>query len=121
MLDPVFVRDHLEDVRKSLLSRGLDAGAELDQLATIEAHRKRLIPQVEGLKREQNTAGDEVARNKRQGLDASHIFEANKQRGQQQLEGSRDAQLSARLSSPRQIPGHEASQPATPKPSFSTE
>jgi seryl-tRNA synthetase len=100
MLDPVFVRDHLDDVRKSLLSRGLDAGAELDQLATIEAHRKRLIPQVEGLKREQNTAGDEVARNKRQGLDASHIFEANKQRGQRikqmevELEGVERRRLS---------------------------
>ena len=57
--------------------------AELEQLATLEAHRRRLIPQVEGLKREQNTAGDEVARAKRQGHDASHIFEANKQRGQQ--------------------------------------
>ena len=100
MLDPVFVRDHLEDVRKSLLSRGLDAGAELDQLATIEAHRKRLIPQVEGLKREQNTAGDEVARTKRQGLDASHIFEANKQRGQRikQMEVELDGVERRRLS-----------------------
>jgi seryl-tRNA synthetase len=82
MLDPVFVRDHLDDVRSRLLSRGLDASAELEELASVEAHRKRLIPQVEGLKREQNTAGDEVARAKRQGQDASHIFEANKQRGQ---------------------------------------
>ena len=82
MLDPVFVRDHLDDVRQGLHSRGLDASAELEQLATLESHRRRLIPQVEGLKREQNTAGDEVARAKRQGLDASHIFEANKQRGQ---------------------------------------
>jgi seryl-tRNA synthetase len=100
MLDPVFVRDHLDDVRQSLRSRGLDAGAELDQLATIEAHRKRLIPQVEGLKREQNTAGDEVARNKRQGLDASHIFEANKQRGQRikQMEVELDGVERRRLS-----------------------
>ena len=43
----------------------------------------RLIPELEGLKREQNTAGDEVARAKRQGLDASAIFAANKARGQQ--------------------------------------
>jgi seryl-tRNA synthetase len=100
MLDPAFVRDHLDDVRKSLLSRGLDASAELDQLATIEAHRKRLIPQVEGLKREQNTAGDEVARAKRQGLDASHIFEANKQRGQRikQMEVELDGVERRRLS-----------------------
>ena len=100
MLDPAFVRDHLDDVQKSLLSRGLDASAELDQLATIEAHRKRLIPQVEGLKREQNTAGDEVARAKRQGLDASHIFEANKQRGQRikQMEVELDGVERRRLS-----------------------
>jgi seryl-tRNA synthetase len=100
MLDPVFVRDHLDEVRKSLLSRGLDAGAELEQLATLEGHRKRLIPQVEGLKREQNTAGDEVARAKRQGLDASHIFEANKQRGQRikQMETELDGVERRRLS-----------------------
>ena len=82
MLDPAFVRDHLDEVRAGLQARGLDASKELEQLASLEAHRRRLIPQVEGLKREQNTAGDEVARAKRQGLDASHIFEANKQRGQ---------------------------------------
>jgi seryl-tRNA synthetase len=74
MLDPVFVRERLE--------AGLDVSNELEQLATLESHRKRLIPQVEGLKREQNTAGDEVARAKRRGEDASHIFDANKQRGQ---------------------------------------
>jgi seryl-tRNA synthetase len=82
MLDPAFVRDHLDEVRAGLQARGLDATKELEQLASLDAHRRRLIPQVEGLKREQNTAGDEVARAKRQGLDASHIFEANKQRGQ---------------------------------------
>jgi len=100
MLDPVFVRDNLDGVRKSLLSRGLDANAELEELASVEAHRKRLIPQVEGLKREQNTAGDEVARAKRQGHDASHIFEANKQRGQRirQMETELDGVERRRLS-----------------------
>jgi seryl-tRNA synthetase len=82
MLDPAFVREHLDEVRKGLQSRGLDASAELELLATLEAHRRRMIPQVEGLKREQNTASDEVARAKRRHEDASHIFEANKQRAQ---------------------------------------
>src|SRR5262245_39179729 len=82
MLDPGLVRDNIDAVRAGLASRGLDAAAELEQLASLEAHRRRLIPQVEGLKREQNTSGDEVARGKRQGKDVSHIFEANKQRGQ---------------------------------------
>jgi seryl-tRNA synthetase len=83
MLDAAFVRDHLEDVRTGLRNRGLNPDAELEQLATLEARRRRLIPEIEGLKREQNAAGDEVARAKRQGKDASDIFAANKARAQQ--------------------------------------
>ena len=82
MLDPNYVRDNLEAVQKGLASRGLDVTAELQRLATAESHRRRLIPQIEGLKREQNTSGDEVARAKRQGKDIKHIFEENKARGQ---------------------------------------
>src|SRR4026208_1864558 len=81
MLDPGFVRDHMDDVRAGLRNRGLNPDAELEQLATLEARRRRLIPEIEGLKREQNAAGDEVARAKRQGKDASDIFAANKARG----------------------------------------
>jgi seryl-tRNA synthetase len=83
MLDAAFVRDHIEEVRAGLRNRGLEPDAELEQVATLEARRRRLIPEMEGLKREQNTAGDEVARAKRQGLDASPIFAANKARAQQ--------------------------------------
>src|SRR4026208_1379040 len=83
MLDPVHVREHMDDVRAGLRNRGLEPDAELEQLATLEARRRRLIPELEGLKREQNPAGDEVARAKRQGKDASGIFAANKARAQQ--------------------------------------
>ena len=57
-------------------SRGLQPDAELEQLAGLETRRRRLIPEIEGLKREQNSAADEVARAKRQGLDATPIFAA---------------------------------------------
>ena len=83
MLDPAYVREHMDDVRAGLRNRGLEPDAELEQLATLEARRRRLIPELEGLKREQNTAGDEVARAKRQGQDASGISAANKARAQQ--------------------------------------
>jgi seryl-tRNA synthetase len=83
MLDPAYVRDHMDAVRAGLRSRGLEPDAELEQVATLETRRRRLIPEVEGLKREQNAAGDEVARAKRQGKDASDIFAANKARAQQ--------------------------------------
>jgi seryl-tRNA synthetase len=83
MIDPAYVRDHLDDVRKGLTNRGVHADAELEQLATLENRRRRLIPELEGLKRDQNAAGDEIARAKRQGQDASNLFAANKARAQQ--------------------------------------
>jgi seryl-tRNA synthetase len=83
MLDPAFVRDHQDVVKRGLESRGMNVDRELEQLATLENRRRRLIPELEGLKRDQNAAGDEVARAKRQGKDASAIFDANRQRSQQ--------------------------------------
>ena len=93
MLDPKFVSEHIEAVQGAMANRGLSVTAELQQLATAEAHRRRLIPEIEGLKREQNTSGDQVARAKRQGQDAKHLFEASKQRAQKikQLEFELDS------------------------------
>lgn len=82
MLDPNFVRDHIELVQQGLANRGLNVTTELQQLATIESHRRRLIPAVESLKREQNTSGDQVARAKRQGLDAKPLHDESKARSQ---------------------------------------
>src|SRR5262245_11786977 len=83
MLDAAHVRENMDEVRRGLESRGLKFEEELSQLSALESDRRRLIPQVEGLKREQNAAADEVARAKRQGQDVSSIFAANKARGQQ--------------------------------------
>jgi seryl-tRNA synthetase len=83
MLDAAYVRDHMDAVRTGLRNRGLEPDVELEQIATLETRRRRLIPEIEGLKREQNAAGDQVARAKRQGQDASGIFAANKARAQQ--------------------------------------
>ena len=46
----------------------------------FETRRRQMIPEVEALKRQQNTAGDEIARAKRQGKDAAPILAASKQR-----------------------------------------
>ena len=83
MIDPGFLRDNPDAVRAGLARRGGDFAAELEELATLENHRRRLLPEVEGLKRQQNAAGDEVARAKRQGLDATKIQEASRARNQQ--------------------------------------
>jgi seryl-tRNA synthetase len=83
MLDPALVRDRLDAVREGFRNRGLEADRELEQLATLEARRRRVIPELEGLKRQQNAAGDEVAKAKRQGQDTTSMFAAGKQRAAQ--------------------------------------
>jgi seryl-tRNA synthetase len=83
MLDPAYVRDHVEEVRKALRSRGLDPDKALEEIATLETARRRLIPEVEGLKRQQNSSGDEIARAKREGLETASFQEINKARAAQ--------------------------------------
>jgi len=83
MLDPSYIRDHTEETRKGLRNRGIDPDKALEEIVTLETARRRLIPELEGLKRAQNTSGDEIARAKRQGLDTAPVQEANRARAQQ--------------------------------------
>ncbi len=83
MLDSAYVRDHVEEVRTGLRNRGLDPDKALEEIATLETARRRMLPELEGLKRQQNTSGDEIARARRQGLDTTPVQEANRARAQQ--------------------------------------
>jgi seryl-tRNA synthetase len=83
MLDPSYIRDHMEEVREGLRNRGIDPDKALEDIATLETARRRLIPDLEGLKRQQNASGDDFARAKRMGKDTTQIQEANKQRATQ--------------------------------------
>src|SRR5436190_4517469 len=83
MLDPSYIRDHIEEVRQGLRNRGLDPDKALEEIATLEAARRRMIPELEGLKRAQNTSGDEIARAKRMGQDTAAVQDANRTRSQQ--------------------------------------
>ena len=80
MIDPALVREQLPQVEARLRARGLDPSGDLADLSSLEAERRRLIPLVENLKREQNEAGELVARAKREGRDPSGIFAENKAR-----------------------------------------
>jgi seryl-tRNA synthetase len=80
VIDPVLVRDRIQDVDARLRARGMDPSADLAELGRLESERRRLIPLVETLKREQNEAGEAVARAKREGKDPSAIFADNKAR-----------------------------------------
>ncbi|HMF93049.1 MAG TPA: serine--tRNA ligase [Vicinamibacterales bacterium] len=93
MLDPSYIRDHMEEVRTALRTRGVDADKVLDDIATLETARRRIIPELEGLKRQQNASADEFARAKRMGKDTTAIQEATKARTAQikQLEVQKDS------------------------------
>jgi len=83
MLDPAYIRDHVEEVRIGLRNRGLDPDKALEDIATLETARRRIIPELESLKRQQNAVGDEIARAKRMGKDTTALQEAGKQRNAQ--------------------------------------
>jgi seryl-tRNA synthetase len=81
MIDPATLRDHPDRVKTALQNRGLEPDSLLAELGTLDERRRALIVEVETLKRAQNASGEEVARLKRLGEDASGVFDANRQRG----------------------------------------
>ena len=92
MIEPAIVRDQPALVRTALQNRGLEADAVMAELAVLDDRRRAVIVDVEGLKRDQNAAGEEVARLKRLGEDPSGVFAANRERGQRikQLDADRE-------------------------------
>jgi seryl-tRNA synthetase len=93
MLDPAVLRDHPDRVKSALQNRGLEPDALLAELGTLDERRRALIVDVETLKRAQNASGEEVARLKRLGEDASGVFDANRQRGQRIKELDAELQI----------------------------
>jgi len=82
MIDPTYVRENLPAVREALRRRGINPDQALDALATLLSDRRRIIPEFEELKRQQNASGEEIGRAKRQGLDTTAIQEAGRARAQ---------------------------------------
>jgi seryl-tRNA synthetase len=77
MLDPAFVRDHAEQVRRALRDRG--AGPEpLDRYLEADAAWRRLQAEVEEKRHRRKTASDEIGRMKQQGEDAADRIAAMK-------------------------------------------
>jgi seryl-tRNA synthetase len=84
MVDPTLIRDRFDEVRTRLEARG-DASvkAALARLQTLDQARRRVLPAVEGVKRDRNQAGEQIARAKRAGEDATALLEANKKRAEE--------------------------------------
>jgi seryl-tRNA synthetase len=93
MLDLSLVRENPELLRAAFRNRGVDLGDILEELAALEARRRQMLPEIEGLRRAQNLAAEEVGRMRRQGLDATAVQEANRARAQEIKRG--EAELEA--------------------------
>ncbi|MFQ5951845.1 MAG: serine--tRNA ligase [Candidatus Omnitrophota bacterium] len=70
MLDPKFVRENPKVVKKSLKDRGGDAGL-VDEFLKLDEARRKLIQEVEDLKRQKNEASKEIGQLIQKKRDAS--------------------------------------------------
>ncbi|MFQ5664025.1 MAG: serine--tRNA ligase [Terriglobia bacterium] len=78
MLELAYLRQHLDQVRKSYQDRGLVA-SELDEFLRRDEQRRKAITEVETLKAERNRASAEIGRLKKEGKDASHLMSKMKE------------------------------------------
>lgn len=62
MLDLKLIREDPEMVRAALARRGGDAAAAVDRLLELDANRRALVTEVDGLRAEQKRGGREVAK-----------------------------------------------------------
>lgn len=76
MIDIKFIRENLDVLRTALTNR--HATVDLDAVLAVDASRRALVHEVEQLRAEQNRAGEEIARRKREKQDAGAQLDAMK-------------------------------------------
>jgi seryl-tRNA synthetase len=81
MLDPGYVREHLDVIEKMTRDRGI--ALDLEPFRSVDTERRQLITSTEKLKAERNTASDEIARLKKSKQDASAILARMKEVSEQ--------------------------------------
>ena len=60
MLDIKFIRENQDAVRKSIKDRGMKL--DLDKLIKIDDSRRKILIELEGLRRQKNIANDEISK-----------------------------------------------------------
>jgi len=76
MLDLRAIRRDPESARAALARRRDGSDARLDEVLSLDARRRELLPEVESLRAHQNQASQEIARAKQAGGDASEAIAA---------------------------------------------
>ena len=79
MLDLKFLRENLELVKTAVAQR--QAQVDLAGFEALDAKRRQVLPELEGLRARRNEVSQEVGRIKRQGGDPSGVYAEMKQVG----------------------------------------
>jgi seryl-tRNA synthetase len=79
MLDLGFVRDHLPLVEEKLRQRGMDPDGVLEDFHAIDVERRAAITKSETLKAQRNQATEEIAKLKKDKLDATALINQTKE------------------------------------------
>ena len=75
MIDIKLIRETPEDIKTRLAKKGADHSAEIDRIVELDAIRRVSISEVESDKAEQNKASKQIPQIKKEGGDATSIFE----------------------------------------------
>ena len=82
MLARDFVRENIEFIKDMLASRNMAGSVDLDAFVQLDAERKRIVAEVEGLRNRRNTASEEIAKLKKAKQDASDLTTLMRQVGE---------------------------------------
>jgi seryl-tRNA synthetase len=74
MLDLKLIRSDPERIKRALARRG--AADQVDELLTLDARRRELLPEIEGAQAERKTLSQKIGEAKKQGDDAAELMEA---------------------------------------------
>src|SRR4051812_7688936 len=102
MLDLKLLRREPDQVRAALARRG--SADAVDELLKLDARRREILPELEGLRAQRNEASDAIGQAKRSGEDAAGAIEQMREVGSKikELEGElalADAALEEKLAS----------------------
>jgi seryl-tRNA synthetase len=81
MLDPKFIIDHFDLVKKGIANRGLDF--DLEKFRALKLQENEKLREVEKYRAEKNTISQDVIRHKREGAEAPELILKSRELGDQ--------------------------------------
>ncbi len=81
MLDINYIKSSPEEVIERLAKKGKDAREEIEKILELDAKRRALITETEGIKAEQNKLTKSIPQYKKEGKDVAPIFAQSKELG----------------------------------------